>query len=244
MSRTWSAGRVLRDTLLPVLVQAIAYAAVGWINADRAMHDDQLLRLEGAWFGTPSRSWAAAWPMPGVSLLLHGCYLAYYLLLTVPYARLSLRGARREWRETFRAHLVTLLVGCALYLLWPVEGPRYRAPIETTLLPDIGHRFTNWMLATFSARGTAFPSSHVSLSLTQLLLAWRFQRSLVWFMAPVVLGIGVGAVYGGYHYAIDIVAGAMLGISCVAALGLWERRWSVQQDAVQQDAARAERSLA
>jgi membrane-associated phospholipid phosphatase len=216
---TWP--RLVYRTLLPVAIQAVLYAAVGIVNASRTMHDDTLLVLERAWFGTPWRDWAIQWPSPGVSLLLHGCYLAYYLVLTVPYARLSWRGEHEAWRATFRAHLVTLCVGCALYLLWPVEGPRFRAPIDATVLPDIGHRFTNWILATFSARGTAFPSSHVSLALTQLLLAWRYQRALTWWIAPVVVGIGVGAVYGGYHYLIDVIAGAVLGVMCVLTVMRW-----------------------
>ena len=224
MSRP-SIARVIRDALLPVAVQALLYAAVGVVNADRVMHDDALLVVEYAWFGNPSRSWAMAWPLPALSLLLHGCYLAYYLVLTVPYARLSWRGDRAALRATFRAHLVTLVAGCALYLLWPVEGPRYRAPIDTTLLPDIGHRFTNWILATFSARGTAFPSSHVSLALTQLIMAWRYQRLLVWWILPVVVGIGFGAVYGGYHYAVDIMAGVLLAAVCMGAWRWTERRW-------------------
>lgn len=207
---------LLRDALLPVAVQALLYAIVGVINADRFMHDDALLVLERKWFGAPWRDWAVRWPSTGVSLLLHGCYLAYYLVLTVPYARLLWRGEREAWRHTFRAHVITLTVGCLLYLLWPVEGPRFRAPIDTSVLPDVGHQFTNWMLATFSARGTAFPSSHVSLALTQLLLAWRYQRTLAYAIAPVLVGIGVGAVYGGYHYLIDVLAGAVLGVVCVA----------------------------
>lgn len=214
---------LVRDALLPVAMQAVLYTAVGVVNASRAMHDETLLLLEQAWFGTPWRTWAVQWPSAWVSLLLHGCYLAYYLVLTVPYARLLWRGERHAWRATVRAHLVTLCVGCALYLLWPVEGPRYRAPIEATVLPDIGHRFTNWMLATFSARGTAFPSSHVSLALTQLLMAWRYQRTLAYAMVPVLLGIGAGAVYGGYHYVIDVLAGAVLGVVCVAATTWWTR---------------------
>jgi membrane-associated phospholipid phosphatase len=109
-------------------------------------------------------------------------------------------------------------MGCLLFLLWPVEGPRYRAPIDATVLPDIGHRITNWILATFSARGTAFPSSHMSLALTQVLVAWRYQRRLALVMLPVVVGIGLGAVYGGYHYLIDILAGVLLAVLCVRFL--------------------------
>ena len=40
-------------------------------------------------------------------------------------------------------------------------------------------------------------------------------------VVPVVtIGLGFGAIYGGFHYAIDVVAGAALGVSTAFA-GLW-----------------------
>ena len=49
---------LVRDALLPVAMQAVLYTAVGVVNASRAMHDETLLLLEQAWFGTPWRTWA------------------------------------------------------------------------------------------------------------------------------------------------------------------------------------------
>jgi hypothetical protein len=37
-------------------------------------------------------------------------------------------------------------------------------------------------------------------------------------MAPVVLGMAIGAVYGGFHYLSDVLAGALLGVLCVLLL--------------------------
>ena len=42
-------------------------------------------------------------------------------------------------------------------------------------------------------------------------------------MVPVLVGIGAGAVYGGYHYVIDVLAGAVLGVVCMAATTWWTR---------------------
>jgi len=214
-SRRW---QVAVATLLPVLIQAGLYALVGAVNARRVMHDDALLRVESSWFGDPSRAWARQWPDTTVSTVLHACYLAYYAILLVPYARLALRQEKSAWRMTFRAHMVTLLIGVVIFLLWPVEGPRFRAPIGRDVLPDATHLFTNTLLATFSARGTAFPSSHVSIAVAHLLVAWTTQRALALMMAPVVLGMAIGAVYGGFHYLSDVLAGALLGVLCVLLL--------------------------
>ena len=37
-------------------------------------------------------------------------------------------------------------------------------------------------------------------------------------MTIIAIGVGLGAVYGGFHYAIDMVAGALLGILVGAAV--------------------------
>jgi membrane-associated phospholipid phosphatase len=51
-----------------------------------------------------------------------------------------------------------------------------------------------------------------------LLVAWTTQRALALMMAPVVLGMAIGAVYGGFHYLSDVLAGALLGVLCVLLL--------------------------
>jgi membrane-associated phospholipid phosphatase len=76
------------------------------------------------------------------------------------------------------------------------------------------------LLEAGSSKGSAFPSSHVAVSVTQTILAWHYfgaRRGAV--VAMVAAGLAAGAVYGGFHYAVDVIAGAVLGAG-IAAAGL------------------------
>jgi len=64
--------------------------------------------------------------------------------------------------------------------------------------------------------GGAFPSAHVVGALVPWLAARRFARRLAWGMAPLVLGVLVSTVYGGYHYVADILAGLVVGVTAWA----------------------------
>src|SRR5690606_37794492 len=91
-------------------------------------------------------------------------------------------------------------------------GPRYLFPaplggIEGGVFYQLAHR----VLETGSAQGSAFPSSHVGVSVAQTLCVARFMPRLAWPVGALTLGLAVGAVYGGFHYAIDAVIGAALG---------------------------------
>ncbi len=67
------------------------------------------------------------------------------------------------------------------------------------------------MLEVGSSRGAAFPSSHVGVSVAQTLIVFRFLRPLTPLIGLLALGLACGAVYGGFHYATDVCAGALLG---------------------------------
>jgi membrane-associated phospholipid phosphatase len=49
----------------------------------------------------------------------------------------------------------------------------------------------------------------------QTLLALHFQRRLAPLLAVLTLLLAVGAVYGGFHYAIDASCGLLLGTGAV-----------------------------
>ena len=55
------------------------------------------------------------------------------------------------------------------------------------------------------------------LAFVVLMFAYRFLPRLApWLLVPILL-MCVGAAYDGYHYASDVIVGALLGI----AVGLW-----------------------
>jgi membrane-associated phospholipid phosphatase len=58
----------------------------------------------------------------------------------------------------------------------------------------------------------------VSVAMAVTALAW--QRSIGWVVTMIALLIGVGAVYGGFHYGVDMIAGAVLG-AATSAVVLW-----------------------
>jgi membrane-associated phospholipid phosphatase len=130
---------------------------------------------------------------------------------------------QRRHAEASRAIFVLMLtfVACfATYVAFPVAGPRY---LWTSAAEDVGglsRLFATWVLESQSSRGTAFPSSHVAVSMTQAALAVVYfgRRGLI--VAGIAVLLAIGAVYGGFHYLIDIVVGVVYS-AIFTALGYW-----------------------
>jgi membrane-associated phospholipid phosphatase len=149
-------------------------------------------------------------PNPAWSELLHSGYLAYYPAIFVPPLLLYVRGERRGYTQTVLALTVTYVACWVVFAVAPVEGPRY---LWTPNAPDgPARRLTVAILAAGSSRGAAFPSSHMAVSVVQTVLAFRWQPKVGAILALVSVLVGLGAVYGGFHYGVDIIAGAVLGV--------------------------------
>ena len=50
-------------------------------------------------------------------------------------------------------------------------------------------------------------------------MAIKFQRGVGWASLVIAVGLALGAVYGGFHYAVDAIAGALLGVAVVPLAG-------------------------
>jgi membrane-associated phospholipid phosphatase len=64
--------------------------------------------------------------------------------------------------------------------------------------------------------GNAFPSAHVAGALPPVIFAWRHAPRLGAALTLLVALMGPGAVYDGYHYASDVVAGIAVGAVAAA----------------------------
>ena len=199
--------------LLPLVVAPLLYAEIpSLISAVGSIyHDATIQQIELAVFGMQtSQRFAAAFPNVVVSELLHAGYLAYYPAIFVPPLMLYIRGERSAYAETVVALTATYLLCWGIFVLAPVEGPRYLW--GAAVAPDGPmRRLANEVLTAGSSRGAAFPSSHMAVVTAQTMMAFRWQRSVGWVLSVISLLVGFGAVYGGFHYATDIVAGALLG---------------------------------
>ncbi len=213
----------LRDWL-PLLLGPFLYVELRWlIPAVGRPHSDAIvLHWEHVLFGgNPSATWALAMPSLVLSESLHFAYASYYALVLVPPIVLYARGKRDGFAATLLALTIVYAACFSTYLLFPVDGPRYL--VGPAHAPDGPVRaFVLHLLESGSSRGTAFPSSHVAASVVSALCALTFQRRLGKVVAVLTVGLTLGTVYGGFHYGVDALAGAVLGALCwLGARAAW-----------------------
>ena len=215
--RSTSGGSFDLGLWLPLLALPLLYAELGPTIA--RLHDGTVdalvLRWERTWFGEPARTLAARWPWAWLSEPLHLAYLSYYPLIYGPPLVLALRGRRDAVARTMLALTIAYTVCFAIFLVMPVEGPRYRFGPATAAPEGPIRDLARFLLERGSSRGTAFPSSHVAVATAQALMALRYLGRWGWLVAMCATGIAVGAVYGGFHYAVDVIAGLIVGLLVV-----------------------------
>lgn len=225
-------------TALPLAIGPLLYVELRWlVPALGSDSGEALVALwEARWFpGAPSRTLAQRLPSRALSELLHLCYLSYYALVLVPPLVLLARRRHGPLARTVLALAITYLLCFITYLLFPVAGPRFVfGPAEAPAGPI--RAIVLGVLERGSSRGTAFPSSHVAASVAATLAAFGVDRRVGLGLGIVTVGLALGAVYGGYHYAVDACAGLLWGVagwaSARALASIVERRGEGDRDAV------------
>ncbi len=197
----------------PIPVLYAAYQLAGWIGGRlaRPSADSLLLKLDRMLFSTNPGLWLTEHSPAPVLYLLDLFYLSYYvLLLAGPWLMLRLQGPsalRRLWIAVSLAFLI-----CYVLFPWfPSTPPR-------TLFSEFAYgggpqALNVWVLNRFSVGGNVFPSAHVAAGFSFAAVHLRYSRRLGVLFLVWALGIAISTVSGGHHYAIDAVAGAMVGLA-------------------------------
>ncbi len=183
----------------------------GWQN-------HYILALESAVFGGSPMEWMHARAKSWLIEFLEFGYFAFYPLYP------TVGGVFWAWRKrpafvgAFRKLTDCLSVGYAIcyapYLLFPTQSPANRAGVQQigSAHGGIFQHLVRLVQDHAGVHGNAFPSSHIMLTFVVLMFAYRFlPRIAPWLLIPILL-MCVGAVYDGYHYASDVIAGALIGI--------------------------------
>jgi membrane-associated phospholipid phosphatase len=179
-----------------------------------ARHDAVVVAWEQALFGgQPSQSWHRMSPSLALSEYLHFAYFLYYFVPTTLAMWLYARGDRKGFSLAMTATLAVFLACCLWYVAFPVVGPYHHfghAPPSSW--PGVFAPLAHGIVQRGSSLGTAFPSSHTAVAVCVWITSWRLCRPAFWALAPIVPALALGTVYGGFHYAIDTIAGAGLGM--------------------------------
>ena len=69
----------------------------------------------------------------------------------------------------------------------------------------------------------AFPSGHAAVALVVQWYAFRYFRHRAVWLLPLTTALIFSTVYLAYHYAVDVLAGAGLALSCIVVTESWNR---------------------
>lgn len=193
---------------------------------DGHFFDATVIGWEDRLFGNqPSTTLARRWDLLPISELLHLTYLAYYPVIFVFPAVLYIQGMTESFRATIFALMLGFTTSYVAFTVFPVQGPRYLFPAPGgDLAAGWLYRLTHTVLETGSSQGAAFPSAHAAIAAIQTANALRYLPAAAPLLGLITIGICVAAVYGGFHYAVDMVAGLVLG-AVAGWLAPAVRRW-------------------
>lgn len=144
--------------------------------------------------------------------VLEVAYLACYPAVPVAFAAVWIRG---DSADVDRFWLAVVAAGFASYggLPWLVSRPP-RLAQEIRLEQHLLARFNAVVLRRVSHELNTFPSGHVAVSTAVALSLMPVWATGGVVMGMIALGVGAGAVAGRYHYAVDVLLGAAVGIVC------------------------------
>ena len=203
----------LRDWY-PLSTIALFYFEMGKLTQmvfQRYFDETVILWEKRVFKGMPSLELSRRFPSVILSEILHLCYFSYYVIAVFLAAWLYFKGEMDPFRGTVFAETLTFNLSLLCYPFLPATGPRYLfEKIHGPLSKGFFFRLTHAIVSRGSSKGTAFPSSHVSLSVVVLLCALRYDSTAFLVLLPVCIGLTISTVYGRFHYAVDALAGAVL----------------------------------
>ena len=180
-----------------------------------------VIAWESALFPVPPGEWLRRYSAPWFSELLEFGYFSFYPMYPVVAGVFWARRMRPQFSGAFRRLTDSLSVGYAVcyasYLLFPTRSPSHNSGL--TRPPEAGpfHSLVQLIQGHAGVHGNAFPSAHIMLAFAVLIFTARYLPRLAPWLLVCVLLMSFGAVYDGYHYAVDVLAGGFLGIVVGAA---------------------------
>jgi hypothetical protein len=187
--------------------------------------DTELRALDVRIFGGEPAVWMQRFVTPASTEWFAFFYLSYFWMLAAFTLPITYATDRAPLMAEFATGMFLIYcVGQTLYLLVPGFGPLYAFPDSFAAPLPRGPVYESLMrtVAAGSAMKDIFPSLHTAGPLFMTLFAFRHRRERVFRIAwPVAAffaaNILVATLLLRWHYAIDLVAGAVLALAAFAA---------------------------
>ena len=175
-----------------------------WLQWDRAVFGTDIARLADRWLAPPCVE------------LLQVVYASFYF---IPIAAVLSAWRRCGWAVFDRAMFLVVsgfLASYLGYVLVPTLSPQLvlahaAEPQGLWVTPFLRHVTDAGECNPYNC----FPSGHTMLTIVSLIVAWRWNRRWFWALLPVGLLLIASTVLLRYHWATDVVVGALLAWPCV-----------------------------
>ncbi|MBU8932596.1 MAG: phosphatase PAP2 family protein [candidate division Zixibacteria bacterium] len=217
--------RLLR-LLYPLILFTFLYRTTGGLMflLFDGFFDGQLCAFEKSLFGVNptlyiDRNLLSPWLTEPISL----CYFSYYLMIPVFFITAYVRGSYALIRSAMSAICIMFFLSYLLFFLYPIEGPRWHfvGLYQNAVEGSVFRQLVEIVIEKGAVRGGCMPSSHFGVALVLLMYTFRYYaRSVAWTASVFTLGLGVGTVWGRFHYVSDVVVGGLLGL--IATLVIWK----------------------
>jgi membrane-associated phospholipid phosphatase len=192
----------------------IQYLQHIWVSS---WMDDYLVRSDQWLFGVESSVALQTITIPVVTEIMMFAYTIYVPLIVIVavfcYQKSGLAAGEDYMLNLILAYFVSF-VG---FLVFPIAGPLFHQP-EDYAVPLNGWIFTyfgEWIRANAHYPGGNFPSPHCAAGTVMLVTLFRYNRNYFWVILPIIILLYISTVYGRYHFAMDGVAGIIVGILVV-----------------------------
>ncbi len=194
--------------------------------------------LQQEWCGDPClRSLPPRW----WDIVFTTVYASHFVVALTLAGVLWVRN-RDEWVRWLRRYLTLLYAGLASYLVYPMAPPwmaardGYLDPVARitrrgwTEIEWEGvelHRQTMVMFG-MANKVAAMPSLHAGIAfLVAFWFVTRLRSPYKWLVLLYPLLMSLALIYHAEHYVVDAVAGGLLALLVMVAVGRWERRRDV-----------------
>lgn len=203
---------VVRD-LLPAALMPMVYWQAGWLSGkinerfqSKLQRSDR--KLVSRWMpvlAQPKYRWAMA--------ILELAYISCYVLVPLGLLVLYATGLERHVPEYWAVPLIATYPCYVFTAFVPTRPPRRLEKKPAESVTGKIRTFNLWVVRSFSTELNTFPSAHVTATLGSSLVLLHFVPAIGLVFVVVSIGIGLGAVMGRYHYALDVILAAVLTLA-------------------------------
>lgn len=195
------------------------------------LYDHTLIAVDRFLFGVDPTVWLGRFSSPLLTEYLQTCYFLFYLLPVLQAVELWKRGDLTALAAFARAMAFCYFISYLLYFFMPAIGPRFVLHNYEAIGTELPGLLLTDLLRSFVDAGggippgslepqqwvnrDCMPSGHTMLTITNIILAFGNRSKLRWFFVVIGGSLVLATVYLRYHYAIDVIVGALLVAVCL-----------------------------